>query len=116
MLCRLRLHPGRAGEQVPRLARILAVADTLDAMCSDRPCRPTRTLKEVKEEIECCSGSQFDPEVVEAFLRVARKRDAGFFRNSPAIVDTSVLAKGIGDNITRGRFLKRSMIAEYPVR
>jgi len=102
---------GLAGEELPLLARVLAVADTLDAMCSDRPYRPTRSLKDVRMEIERCSGSQFNPEVVSAFLRVLDRKDAGFFRNSAASVDRSVLTGGMDHRITDARYLKRSMLA-----
>jgi putative nucleotidyltransferase with HDIG domain len=104
---------GLAGEDIPLLARVLAVADTLDAMCSDRPYRATRTLKQVRTEIERSSGTQFDPEVVDAFLRLAQKRDVYFFRNSAAKVDRSVLASGLDRPITRARYLRRGMVADW---
>jgi HD-GYP domain-containing protein (c-di-GMP phosphodiesterase class II) len=46
------------------------VVDTLDAITSDRPYRKSRPFREAREEIERCAGTQFDPRVVEAFLRV----------------------------------------------
>jgi putative nucleotidyltransferase with HDIG domain len=49
-------------------ARIFSVADTLDAMTSDRPYRKGTTFAHAIEEVRRCSGSQFDPEVVRAFL------------------------------------------------
>ena len=61
-------------EEIPLLARILAVADSYDAMTSDRPYRKRRTRAEALIEIERCSGSQFDPRVVEAFLSVTSHR------------------------------------------
>ncbi len=59
---------GLAGTAIPRLARILCVADSYDAMRSDRPYRSGRSPDETLEEIALCSGSQFDPEAVEAFV------------------------------------------------
>ena len=59
---------GLAGTDIPRLARILCVADTYDAMRSDRPYRTGKSPDETLEEIALCSGSQFDPEAVEAFV------------------------------------------------
>ena len=59
---------GLAGTDIPKLARILCVADTYDAMRSDRPYRTGRSPDETLEEIAMCSGSQFDPDVVEAFV------------------------------------------------
>jgi HD-GYP domain-containing protein (c-di-GMP phosphodiesterase class II) len=51
-------------------ARIFAVADTLDAMTSDRPYRPATTFAVAREEIIQLSGKQFDPSVVSAFLSI----------------------------------------------
>jgi putative nucleotidyltransferase with HDIG domain len=56
------------GEEIPLGARIFAIADTLDAMISDRPYRSALPLQAAKEEIKRCAGTQFDPKVVEAFL------------------------------------------------
>lgn len=59
---------GLAGTDIPRLARILCVADSYDAMRSDRPYRAGRSPDETLEEIALCSGSQFDPDAVQAFV------------------------------------------------
>lgn len=59
---------GLKNEEIPLLARILSVADTFDALTSDRPYRPKRSKEEAVKEIQRCSGSQFDPEIVQAFL------------------------------------------------
>src|SRR6204780_73810 len=59
---------GLKGEQIPLGARIFAVADTLDAMISDRPYRKALPVSAAREEIERFSGRQFDPRVVEVFL------------------------------------------------
>jgi response regulator RpfG family c-di-GMP phosphodiesterase len=59
---------GFAGEEIPLLARIVAVADAFDAMTTDRPYRVAKSRSEAVEELETCSGKQFDPEVVRAFL------------------------------------------------
>jgi putative nucleotidyltransferase with HDIG domain len=59
---------GMKGEEIPLGARIFAVADTLDAMTSDRPYRSALSLETARNEIKRCAGTQFDPRVVEAFL------------------------------------------------
>jgi putative nucleotidyltransferase with HDIG domain len=61
---------GLKGTEIPLGARIFSVADTLDAIISDRPYRPARSLSEARKEIEAWSGRQFDPEVVEVFLKM----------------------------------------------
>jgi putative nucleotidyltransferase with HDIG domain len=61
---------GIQGREIPIGARIFAVGDTLDAITSDRPYRQARTFDAAREEILRCSGSQFDPAVVEVFLRI----------------------------------------------
>ncbi len=58
---------GLKGAEIPLGARIFAVADTLDAIISDRPYRRARPLAAARKEIQEWSGRQFDPEVVEVF-------------------------------------------------
>lgn len=59
--------------EIPLAARILAVADAYDAMTSSRPYREAMEPDEAINEIKRCNGTQFDPEVVDAFLRVFEK-------------------------------------------
>ena len=59
---------GLEGAEIPLGARIFAIADTLDAMTSDRPYRRGVSYGEARAEIARCSGTQFDPACVEAFL------------------------------------------------
>jgi response regulator RpfG family c-di-GMP phosphodiesterase len=61
---------GLSAEEIPIGARIFAVADTLDAMTSDRPYRRALPLNTARAEITLESGRQFDPEVVQVFLSV----------------------------------------------
>jgi len=61
---------GIAGEKIPLLARIIRVVDSYDAMKSDRPYRKAFSQKWVIEELNRCSGKQFDPVVVEAMKKL----------------------------------------------
>ena len=64
-------YPGMLkGEEIPYLARIAAVADTFDAMTSRRSYRGPIDIEHVKDEIKRCEGTQFDPQVAEAFLEI----------------------------------------------
>ncbi len=58
-----------AGEEIPLGARILAVADSFDAMTSDRPYRAAMAATKAITEIKRCASTQFDPAVVKAFLK-----------------------------------------------
>ncbi|HEX5723949.1 MAG TPA: HD domain-containing phosphohydrolase [Longimicrobiaceae bacterium] len=78
---------GLHGEQISLQGRIVAVADTYDAIISARPYRGAGTGDEALGEIRQCAGRQFDPRVVEAFLRAAAQ---GF----PLDPDTPVLPEG----------------------
>jgi putative nucleotidyltransferase with HDIG domain len=59
------------GTEIPLGARIFSVADTLDAIISDRPYRPARSLAEARKEILEWRGRQFDPEVVDVYMRIS---------------------------------------------
>jgi putative nucleotidyltransferase with HDIG domain len=61
---------GLAGRSIPLVARVFALADTLDAITSDRPYRKGRRFEEALREIGRASGSQFDPAVVDVFLSI----------------------------------------------
>lgn len=65
---------GLAGEEIVLGARIFAVVDALDAILSDRPYRPARDIDTAVVEIESCSGSQFDPNVVKAFSSIPKDK------------------------------------------
>jgi HD-GYP domain-containing protein (c-di-GMP phosphodiesterase class II) len=70
------------GEAIPVESRILAVCDAVEAMASDRPYSRARSLDEIIAELRQCAGTQFDPNVVEKFVRVAQRRGKQFVVNS----------------------------------
>jgi diguanylate cyclase (GGDEF)-like protein len=67
---------GLAGEDIPLDARIIAVADSFSAMTAERPYRKRMSLDQACAELERCSGTQFDPEVVRIFVEEVRCRPA----------------------------------------
>lgn len=62
---------GLAGEDIPLAARVFAVADTLDALTTDRPYRPGRSLAEARVIVAEAAGTQFDPAIAAALTRIA---------------------------------------------
>lgn len=61
---------GLAGQDIPLVARVIAIADAYDAMTSDRKYRVNLTDEEAREEIEACAGKQFDPYVAQVVCRM----------------------------------------------
>jgi response regulator RpfG family c-di-GMP phosphodiesterase len=61
---------GLKGEQIPLGARIFSIADSMDAMISDRPYRRALPMSHARDEIQRCAGTQFDPKVVQVFLSI----------------------------------------------
>ena len=76
------------GEAIPRFSRIIALADTLDAMTTSRPYRSARSLEQVRAELPAMSGRQFDPELCRAVL------DGAFFGKLCAAVSLNAAAVG----------------------
>jgi putative nucleotidyltransferase with HDIG domain len=74
---------GLAGEAIPLAARVFAVADVFDALTTDRPYRGASTIPVARRMIAEESGSHFDPQVVEAFMRVDDERFAEIARAIP---------------------------------
>ena len=62
---------GLKGEEIPILARIIAVSDAYDAMKTDRPYRKGKDMDFVIAELKKRSGAQFDPKVIEVVLKIA---------------------------------------------
>lgn len=65
---------GLKGDQIPLECRILSIADTYDAMTSDRPYRKAMTYEAAVEELKKCSGTQLDPNLMPFFLKVIRAK------------------------------------------
>ena len=65
---------GLKGEEIPLECRILSIADSYDAMTSDRPYRKGMAHEEAVAEMLRCSGTQFDPRLVQHFLDTLRKQ------------------------------------------
>jgi len=63
---------GLMGNDIPYLTRILTVVDSFDAMTSNRPYSTRKTYDEAIEELRKCSGTQFDPNIAEAFIEVVQ--------------------------------------------
>ncbi|MBI5877626.1 MAG: GAF domain-containing protein [Chloroflexi bacterium] len=61
---------GLKGEEIPLAARIFAIADVWDALCSDRPYRRAWPTEKVREHIHSLAGTHFDPKVIDAFLNL----------------------------------------------
>jgi HD-GYP domain-containing protein (c-di-GMP phosphodiesterase class II) len=66
---------GLKGEEIPLAARIFAVVDVWDALCSDRPYRKGWPTDKVRDYICSLSGTKFNPQVVDAFLRVLDEKE-----------------------------------------
>jgi len=64
---------GMAGAEIPLLSRVIALADTFDAMTTDRPYRKGLSAEQAIEEIIRCKGTQFDPEIAEIFIGIAKE-------------------------------------------
>ena len=68
---------GLKGDQIPLGARILAVADTYDAMIADRPYRKAFPFEYVKHEMKKAAGTQLDPEIVKIFFEILKREGIG---------------------------------------
>src|SRR5207245_10480735 len=88
---------GLKAEAIPLGARIFSIADTLDAMTSNRPYRAAQPLSAARDEIQRWSGRQFDPDVVQVFLSMPENIWADLRKNIEAQiypVAYSAAAKG----------------------
>jgi len=73
---------GLANDNIPLEARILNVCDSVEAMASDRPYHLALSMDEILAEVVRCAGTQFDPMVAKAFVRIVEHQKVGFIVNS----------------------------------
>jgi HD-GYP domain-containing protein (c-di-GMP phosphodiesterase class II) len=74
---------GAKGEEIPLDARIISVADTFDALTSERPYRPAMTVDAAIQELRGVAGTQLDPQLVELVVRLIESGTLGARRNPP---------------------------------
>lgn len=100
---------GLKGEEIPLVARIICLADSFDAMTSDRIYRKKLPLNEVCLEIKNCLGTQFDPKIGEAFLEMLN--DGFSIENENFTFEEDSLDE---DNLTdKSSLLLNKIISEY---
>ena len=76
-------YPDRLkGQDIPIEARIIAIADAVEAMASDRPYRRALSFEKIEEELKRNSGSQFDPMIIESMLQILQERNEYVLVNS----------------------------------
>lgn len=68
---------GLKGEEIPWIARVICIADSYDAMSSDRCYRKHLSDEQIMEEFEKCKGKQFDPKLTDLFIEILRKQNKG---------------------------------------
>lgn len=66
---------GLKGETIPMLSRILAIADAYDVMVNGRQYKPAMTRQEALDEIKRCAGTQFDPTLVDLFIKIITRQE-----------------------------------------
>jgi diguanylate cyclase (GGDEF)-like protein/putative nucleotidyltransferase with HDIG domain len=84
---------GLQGEAISLEGRVLNLCDSVEAMAADRPYSRGRSPEEVLAEVRRCAGTQFDPQIVEAFLRVVEREGPGLLRAGHAREQAPVLAE-----------------------
>ncbi len=96
---------GLAGEEIPLEARILNVCDSVESMASDRPYHRGMSLGEIKAEVQHCRGTQFDPEVVDIFIKLIQRNGSGFVINSARSVTQQYAASLLAnESLTHNMF------------
>ncbi|MFW5981480.1 MAG: HD-GYP domain-containing protein, partial [bacterium] len=64
---------GKKGLEIPLLSRIIAIVDAYDVMTNGRPYKKAISHQEARTELQRCAGTQFDPDVVRAFMELDKK-------------------------------------------
>ncbi len=106
---------GLVGEAIPLEARILCVCDAIEAMASDRPYHHALSSDDIVAELQRCAGSQFDPEVVDAFIRVVRREGALYIVNSARTVASQYTDSVLdNENLTASMFAKIYAMGDAP--
>jgi hypothetical protein len=100
---------GLAGNAIPLEARILNLCDSIEAMASDRPYHRALTTQQIMREAQRCAGTQFDPAIVKAFLRIVERRGESFIVNSARSIaaqySSGLLAtQGMGGRLLTGNY------------
>jgi two-component system, cell cycle response regulator len=75
---------GLVGERIPLAARVIFACDALDAITTERPYAPGRSVPEAVAELRACAGTQFDPRVIDALCATIAERDSAPPESAPA--------------------------------
>ncbi len=103
---------GLAGEAIPLESRILNLADSVEAMASDRPYHRAMSIQAIIEEIQRCSGTQFDPRVVESFVQIAGREGPSLIVNSAREVAAQYAGTGLSvEGFPLDLFARRYVVA-----
>src|SRR5512142_3203821 len=89
---------GLKGDEIPLGARIFSIADTLDAITSDRPYRAAQSVQAAQEEIKRWAGRQFDPKIVDVFLRMPES----IWRDLRREIDSQIYRFSYSPKLTKG--------------
>lgn len=100
---------GLKGEEIPLPGRIIALADTYDAMTSTRPYRTALSHEVAMSEIKRCAGTQFDPKLAELFVKLSDKIDAARKNPEEYYKQYSLLGKNIDFKISSEESIQASL-------
>lgn len=105
---------GAKGEKIPLGGRILIVCDSFDAMTSDRPYRPKLPLGVATQELERCSGTQFDADLVKVFLGELRKKfPPGEFKSEEIVIAREHAKAGLGSLVFTKKDFEKLAVTKW---